>query len=193
MPRSKGAAPRALPIALELLSSDHRKVEELFRQFDGMKEEEDDSRVAIAQRICAELTVHAQVEEDLFYPWLRENLDDTEMVAEALVEHATAKQLIAEILPVDAADEAYDAKVKVLSEYIKHHVKEEEEEIFPEVANETEELDELGQEMHARKAELKAEMGLAADDEVQEEMEGMASSRGRKRKPPHREAQGGSR
>src|SRR6185503_868994 len=101
----------------------------------------------------------------------------------------TAKQLIAEILPVDAADEPYDAKVKVLSEYIKHHVKEEEEEIFPEVAGEEEELDELGQEMHARKTELKEEMGLGAEDEMPEEMKGM--SPGRKRTPPQREAQGG--
>ena len=191
MPKTKRPASGTLPLALELLSSDHRNVEALFRQFERMKEAEDDSRVAIAQHICAELTVHAQVEEDLFYPWLRENLDETEMVAEALVEHTTAKQLIAEIMPVDAPDEAYDAKVKVLSEYIKHHVKEEEEEIFPEVASEEEELDELGQEMHARKAELKEEMGLAAD-EIPDEMEGMAHG-SRKRSPTQREAQGGSR
>ena len=178
MSNSKHTA-RTLPLALELLSSDHRKVEELFRRFERMKDEEDASRVAIAQRICAELTVHMQVEEDLLYPWLRENLDDTETVAEAYVEHETAKRLIAEILPVAAADEAYDAKVKVLSEYIKHHVKEEEEEIFPEVAHEEEELDELGQEMHARKAELKDEMGLADDDDMPETMEGKAPGRGR--------------
>jgi len=192
MNRSKPAA-GALPLALELLSSDHRKVEGLFRQFEQMKEADDDSRVAVAQRICAELTVHAQVEEDLFYPWLRENLDDTEMVAEAEVEHATVKRLIAEIMPVAAADEAYDAKVTVLSEYIKHHVKEEENEIFPEVAGKEEELDELGQEMHARKAELKEETGLAAEDEAAEEMKGMAPGRGSKRTRPQREAQSGSR
>jgi hemerythrin superfamily protein len=149
-----------LPLALELLSADHRKVEELFAHYEKMKEQEDASRVAIAQKICSELTIHAQVEEDLFYPWLRENMDDTEQVAEALVEHNSAKQLISEILPAGEADEPYDAKVLVLKEYIKHHVREEESGIFPEVADHQEELDELGQEMAARKADLMDEMGI---------------------------------
>ena len=171
-------ASRAQPLALELLSSDHRKVEDLFEQFEQMKEADDASRIAIAQRICAELTIHAQVEEDLFYPWLRENLDETEMVAEAEVEHASLKQLIAEIEPVGEPDEAYDAKVKVLSEYVKHHVKEEENEIFEEVADEHEELDELGQEMAARKAELMADMGLPAEDEG--DLAAQGAARGKK-------------
>ena len=158
-------ASKSLPLALEMLTSDHRAVDELFKQFEELKEGEDASRVAIAQKICAELTVHAQVEEDLFYPWLRENMDETDMVAEAEVEHASLKQLIAEIEPVGEPDEGYDAKVKVLSEYVKHHVKEEENEIFPEVASEQEELDELGQEMTVRKAEIRADMGLPEDDE----------------------------
>ena len=180
MPKSKrGSRTRAQPLALELLSSDHRKVEALFRQFEDMKEEEDDSRVAIAQRICSELTVHAQVEEDLFYPWLRENLDETEMVAEADVEHATLKSLIGQIQPVLAPDEAYDAKVKVLSEYVKHHVKEEEDEIFPEVASEEEELDELGQEMAARKAELMKEMGIEEAD-GEDELAASGAARGKR-------------
>jgi hypothetical protein len=183
-------APRSrnLPLALEMLSSDHRKVEGMFREFEQMKEEEDASRVALAQRICNELTIHAQVEEDLFYPWLRENLEETEPVAEALVEHATAKQLIAEILPIGEADEAYDAKVKVLSEYIKHHVKEEEGEIFPEVAGEEEELDELGQEMAARKAELMDEMGLLGDP-MMGEQELAASGAARRGKGVPRDSQ----
>jgi len=155
---------KSLPLALEMLTSDHRKVEDLFEKFEKLKEKEDASRVAIAQQVCGELTIHMQIEEDLLYPWLRENMDDTEMVAEAYVEHNSAKQLITEIMRVGEPDEAYDAKVKVLSEYIKHHVKEEEEEIFPDVASEEEELDELGQEMYARKAELMAEMGLEQDE-----------------------------
>ena len=180
MPKSnRGSSTRAQPLAIELLSSDHRKVEGLFKQFEGMKEEEDDSRVAIAQRICSELTVHAQVEEEFFYPWLRENLEETEMVAEADVEHATLKALIEQIQPVLAPDEAYDAKVKVLSEYVKHHVKEEEDEIFPEVASEEEELDELGQEMAARKAELMTEMGIS-EEEGEETLAAAGASRGKK-------------
>jgi len=167
MPRTNRAeSSRTLPLALEMLSADHRKVERLFAEYERMKEQEDESRVALAQRICTELTIHMQVEEDLFYPWLRENMDDTDMVAEALVEHASAKQLISEIMAAGAADEPYDAKVKVLSEYIKHHVKEEENEIFPEVASESEELDELGQELAARKAELMAEAGIEDEEEM---------------------------
>lgn len=171
MPRTKRdtSTQSALPLALELLTSDHRKVDQLFERFDEMKEQEDDSRVAIAQRVCSEITIHAQVEEDLFYPWLRENLDDSDLVAEAEVEHATAKQLIAEILPVGEPDEAYDAKVKVLGEYIRHHVREEENEIFPKVREEQDELDELGQEMASRKAELMEEMGISEESEEGEE------------------------
>lgn len=153
------------PLAIELLESDHRKVEMLFDQFEDMKEDEDEGRREVAERICAELTVHAQVEEELFYPWLRENLDeeDMEMVEEAQVEHNSAKDLIAQIQGAADLDATYDAKVKVLSEYIKHHVKEEEEEIFAEVRAEQEALDELGQEMAARKAELMEELGIADD------------------------------
>jgi len=172
-------ASRALPLALEVLSSDHRKLERLFDQFEELKEAEDVSRIAVAQRICAELTIHAQVEEDLFYPWLRENMDETEMVAEAEVEHATLKQLIAEIEPAGEPGESYDARVKVLSEYVKHHVKEEENEIFKEVADEQEELDELGQEMAARKAELMAETGLSVVEE-EGELAAQGATRGRK-------------
>ena len=156
---------KSLPLALELLSSDHRKVEELFREFEDMKEAEDDSRIAVAQKICAELTVHAQVEEELIYPWIRENIDETDMIAEAEVEHASLKQLIAEIEPIGEPDEAFDAKVKVLGEYIRHHVNEEENEMFPKVRDMQEELDELGQELAARKAEIRAEMGLPGEDE----------------------------
>jgi len=174
MARSKSGAARAQPLALELLMSDHRKVEDLFEQFEQEKDSDEGTRREIAQQICAELTIHAQVEEELFYPWLREQLedDDMEMVEEAQVEHNTAKDLIAQIEGATDIDEVYNAKVKVLSEYIKHHVQEEENEIFPEVRDEHEELDELGQEMASRKGELQEEMGVSADegeDEVQGE------------------------
>lgn len=147
------------PLALEMLMSDHRKVEELFSEYEAAKESDDESRKAIADTICAELTVHAKVEEEIFYPWLREKLDEErmEMVEEAEVEHQTAKDLIAQLEAAPAVDAAFDAKVKVLSEYIKHHVKEEEEEIFPEVSDSRDELDDLGQSMAARKADLTEE------------------------------------
>ena len=173
MARSKGAS---LPLALELLSSDHRKVEQLFQMYEDEKEGDDDTKRGIAQQICGELTVHAQVEEELFYPWLKENMDEMDKVEEAYVEHAGAKDLIAQIQGASDIDDTYDAKVKVLSEYIKHHVKEEENEIFPEVKDEQEELDELGQEMAARKAELMGELGLSNEEEMP------AAARGRKQR-----------
>ena len=176
MARSKGAS---LPLALELLSSDHRKVEQLFQMYEDEKEGEDETKRGIAQQICGELTVHAQVEEELFYPWLKENMDEMDKVEEAYVEHAGAKDLIAQIQGASDIDDTYDAKVKVLSEYIKHHVKEEENEIFPEVKGQQEELDELGQEMAARKAELMEEMGLAQDEDATAQLSARGSRGGK--------------
>ena len=160
MARKKSAGARAL--ALELLEADHRKVEALFEQYEEEKESGEEAKRPIAAKICGELTVHAQVEEEIFYPWLRENLDeeDMELLEEAYVEHSTAKDLIAQLEGAEEVDETYDAKVKVLSEYIKHHVEEEEGEIFTKVSDMKEDLDEVGQQMAARKAELMEELGL---------------------------------
>lgn len=191
MARSKGGA-REQPLALELLVADHRGVESLFEQYEQEKDGDEGTRRDLAQKICAEITVHAQVEEELLYPWLRENLDDDDMdmVEEAQVEHNGAKDLIAQIEAASDIDEQYNAKVKVLGEYIKHHVNEEENEIFPKIRDMQEELDELGQEIAARKGELKEEMGIEAvepDDEAEEEDE-PASARGssRGRESTHR-------
>jgi hemerythrin superfamily protein len=152
------------PVAVELLMADHRKVEQLFDDFEGEKEDTE-AKSAIAEKICNELKVHTQIEEELFYPWLADNLDedDQDMVREAQIEHQTARDLVAKIEDCDPDDEQYDALVKVLSEYIKHHVREEEQEIFPKVASMTDELDELGQEMAARKADIMEEMGMEED------------------------------
>jgi len=156
---AKTKAGNGKPLAIETLMADHRKVEALFDKYDKAKDADDESRRDIAETICSELLVHAAVEEEIFYPWLRENLeeDDMEMVEEAQVEHNGAKDLIAQIQGTTQVDAVYDAKVKVLSEYIKHHVKEEEQEMFPAAADagEKEELDELGRQMEARKAEVK--------------------------------------
>ena len=132
MARSNRSA-ASLPVALELLASDHRKVEALFDRFDEEKEDGEESRRDLAERICKELTAHTRIEEEIFYPWLRENLDaeSRDLIDEALVEHATAKDLIAQIEGAGDVDETYDARVKVLGEYVRHHVREEENEIFP--------------------------------------------------------------
>jgi hemerythrin superfamily protein len=185
MAKTKSGAARAQPLALELLMADHRKVEDLFEQYDQEKDGDEGTRREIAQRICTELTIHAQVEEELFYPWLRENLEDDEMemLEEAQIEHNTAKDLIAQIEAATDIDEVYNAKVKVLGEYIKHHVQEEENEIFPEVRDEQEELDELGQEMAARKGELQEELGVVPEEADDDEEEGEMDASGRGRKP----------
>jgi hemerythrin-like domain-containing protein len=181
MAKSKsGGGARAQAVAIELLETDHRKVEMLFEQYEDEKEGDEETKRSIAERICKELTAHAQLEEELFYPWLRENLDEEEMemLEEAYVEHASAKDLIAQIEGGATIDAAYDAKVKVLQEYIKHHVEEEENEIFEAVSDKQEELDELGQEMHARKAELMEQLGLVAEGD---EAQMMAARKGGKR------------
>jgi hemerythrin superfamily protein len=154
------------PVALELLESEHRAVGALFDRYEDEKEEGADSRRGLAERICDMLTEHTRLEEEIFYPWLRENLgaESGDLVDEALVEHASAKDLIAQIRGAAQVDETFDARVKVLGEYVRHHVREEEDEIFPKVAGKVEALDELGQVMHARRAELMEELGLAEDD-----------------------------
>jgi hemerythrin-like domain-containing protein len=195
MARSKrGGGARAQAVAIELLESDHRKVEMLFEQYEDEKEGDEETKRAIAERICKELTAHAQLEEELFYPWLRENLDEEEMemVEEAYVEHASAKDLIAQIEGGGTIDGAYDAKVKVLQEYIKHHVEEEENEIFEAVGDKQEELDELGQEMHARKAELMEQLGLVAEGD-EEMMQMAAQQKGGRKRGSSQGAQRGSR
>ena len=152
----------SLPVALELLATEHRKVEALFQRYEEEKESGERSRRDLAARICNELIEHTRLEEEIFYPWLRDKLDSkaSDLIDEALVEHASAKDLIAQIQGAGEVDETFDARVKVLGEYVRHHVREEENEIFPQVASEEDALDELGQEMHARRAELREELGL---------------------------------
>jgi len=164
---------RSQPLALELLTNDHRNVEDLFSRYEDEKDGDEDTRRQLAQKICAELKVHTQVEEELFYPFLREALedDDMDLVEEAQVEHNGARDLIEQIEAAGEIDAEYNAKVKVLGEYVKHHVNEEENEVFPKLSDEHEALDELGQEMASRKQELSEEMGLEQEAGVDEEAE----------------------
>jgi hemerythrin superfamily protein len=112
------------------------------------------------------LTVHATVEEEIFYPAAREALEEQDLLDEAEVEHATAKDLIAQIQTMDPSDELYDAKVTVLGEYVNHHVQEEEKQMFPKCKKAKMPLDELGEQLQARKQALMAEVGLAQDAEA---------------------------
>src|SRR3954463_16302707 len=108
--------------AVALLKADHRKVEELFEKFESAR----GAKQKIAEQICMELIIHTTIEEEIFYPACTGQVEDANLVQEAYVEHDSAKVLIAEILAGGPDDDFYDAKVKVLSEMIKHHVKEEE-------------------------------------------------------------------
>ncbi|WP_293779360.1 hemerythrin domain-containing protein [uncultured Oxalicibacterium sp.] len=141
--------------AIDLLINDHKKVKKLFKEFEKRAKADDtDGKVEIARQICEELTIHAMVEEELFYPTAREFIKDQDMFNEAEVEHASAKDLIAQIEEMDGDEEMYDATVKVLSEYIEHHVTEEEEEMFPKVRKSKLDLNELGTQLAERKEEL---------------------------------------
>ncbi|HEY8940197.1 MAG TPA: hemerythrin domain-containing protein [Cellvibrio sp.] len=140
--------------ATRLLRADHKLVNDLFEKFESTRSA--DKKQALALEICQELTVHAQIEEEIFYPAIEKVLKDKSLVPEAKVEHETLKYLIAQIQGEEPGSELYDAKVKVLSEYVKHHVKEEQNEIFPKVKESKLDLIELGAQLAARKEELKA-------------------------------------
>jgi len=151
--------------AIELLMQDHRNVEKLFKQYEKLVEEEGsyNEREALAATICAELTVHAQVEEEIFYPAARDILDEEDLVDEAVVEHASAKDLIAQLADMSPDDDLYDAKVKVLGELIEHHVEEEEEQMFPKCKKARLDTASLGTQIVERKMELAEELGIGAE------------------------------
>ena len=148
--------------AIAQLTGDHARVKKLFGQYNRLAKSEAESseRQELALMICAELTAHATAEEEIFYPAAREALDDADLIDEAEVEHASAKDLIAQIQSASPEDELFDAKVKVLGEYIDHHVQEEEGEIFPKVRKAKLDTVELGEEIAARKAEIMGELGM---------------------------------
>ena len=139
--------------ALTLLTQDHKLVQELFDKFEKTRSEEKKAELAV--QIVSELKVHAQIEEEIFYPAAREAIKDTDLLDEATVEHQSAKDLIAQIEGEGPEGELFEAKVKVLGEYIKHHVKEEQNELFPEVRKAKNlDLNALGEQLQARKTEL---------------------------------------
>jgi len=148
----------AAPDAIKLLKDDHAEVKKLFGQYDKLAKAEAPAseRETLALTICDMLVVHTTLEEEIFYPAAREALgDEDDLIDEAAVEHASAKDLIAQIQSSDPNDDLYDAKVKVLGEYIAHHVKEEHDELFPKVKPKLD-TKSLGAEMLQRKNELMA-------------------------------------
>ncbi|MDB5943570.1 MAG: hypothetical protein JWQ13_3136 [Ramlibacter sp.] len=152
-------ATRSAKDACDLLDADHKAVKKMFKEYEELTNSRGRSvpqkKMDLARQICQELTVHAQIEEEIFYPALRAAIKDTDLIAEAEVEHASAKDLIAQIQGMGEADEMFDAKVTVLGEYIDHHVKEEKNEVFPK-ARAARKLDLMAmrEELATRKEEL---------------------------------------
>ena len=152
--------------AIALLKQDHKTVSALFEEFEKADDEE---QSAIAQRVCQLLTVHATIEEEILYPAAKQAFEDEEdedLVNEAEVEHGSAKELIAKIEGMTSDDEHFKATVTVLGEYIKHHVKEEENELFPKLKKTELDLKELGGRLAERKFALMEQMGIEAEDEA---------------------------
>lgn len=148
--------------AIDLLTADHDKVKKLFKNFSKLKETASDEKSALVTQICTELTIHDEIEEEIFYPAARDAIKKKDLIDEALVEHASAKILIEELQDMERDEEKYDAKVTVLGEYINHHIKEEEEQIFPEVKKAGMDTAALGEQLSELKSELMEDAGVTS-------------------------------
>ena len=143
--------------AIALLKADHVAVSGLFADYE--KTDANKKKKSLVAEICSALSVHAQIEEEIFYPAVKAALKDKLLVPEATIEHGGIKDLIAQLEGVEPDGAIYDAKVKVLSEYVEHHVKEEQNEMFPKAKATSLDMVELGTLMAARKADLLAARG----------------------------------
>jgi hemerythrin-like domain-containing protein len=146
--------------AIALLMQDHKMVQDIFKEYRKlMKNGADDrEKQELVQQACDMLTVHTQIEEEIFYPAVRRGMDDQEIMDEALVEHDGAKDLIAQLQNMRPGDQLYDAKFIVLGEQVKHHIEEEESKIFPKAKKADIDLQSLGDEMMDMKEELEEEI-----------------------------------
>lgn len=170
--------------AIDLLTEDHKKVLHMFDDFEKMKKDEDqddDAKQELVERACTELTIHSQVEEEFFYPALRDALDDVSLLDEAEVEHAIANQLITELESMQPGDELYEAKFTVLGEYVRHHVEEEQEKLFPKAKKAKLDLESIGADIRQRKDELRNEFGMPEEND-----EAIQGDTGSKSKRSHR-------
>lgn len=142
------------PMALQVLMDDHKEVTKLFKQFEKATDLQE--RAAVVQMICQALTLHAAIEEEVFYPAVRAAMqdEDWELLDEAEVEHQSIKSLVEQLDGADPEDELYEARVVVLKEYVRHHVEEEEGDLFPKVRSLGLDLDEMGERLLAAKGEL---------------------------------------
>lgn len=150
--------------AIALLTEDHNAVTKLLKKFEKLAENDSKSpnkeKAELVKKICAELTIHAQIEEEIFYPAVRGAIDDDPIMDEADVEHAAVKALITQLESMTPQDDHYNAKVVVLGEQVEHHIKEEQDEMFPKVKKSRLDLEALGAELMQRKEELQEELDV---------------------------------
>jgi hemerythrin superfamily protein len=151
---TKLSLPAKVQDATTLLIEDHKLVDGLFKAYENALTKT--IKKKLVSQICMELSVHTQLEEEIFYPAVKKALKDHELVPEATVEHETLKSLIAQVEGVEPDGEMFDARIKVLCEYVEHHVKEEQEEMFPKAKATQLDMKELGGQIAARKQELMA-------------------------------------
>ena len=142
--------------AIAMLKADHDKVKKMFKEFEKLDETEEKS--SLVRQTCAELKVHTQLENEIFYPAVREAIEDDDLMDEALVEHQAAEELISQLEQMEPGDEMYDAKFTVLGEYVDHHITEEQKEMFPKAKKAKIDLAGLGEQMMTRKQELMKDM-----------------------------------
>ncbi|HJT61690.1 MAG TPA: hemerythrin domain-containing protein [Burkholderiales bacterium] len=151
------AKSRGTPNAIDLLKEDHARVKQSFKEFEKLDQADTATLQEMVRAVCAELKVHTAIEEEIFYPAVREAIEDEDLMNEAKVEHASAKDLIEQLEGMEADDPMLSATFTVLCEYVLHHVKEEESEMFPQVRKSNLDLADLGAKLMARKDQLTAE------------------------------------
>jgi hemerythrin-like domain-containing protein len=161
---NQGKKASSAPDALELLKADHDKVKALFREFESLKgsEDDDERKSELVDEICYELTIHAMIEEEIFYPMLRSAIDDDDLMDEADVEHAGARELISQLEVMYPGDDHFDATVTVLGEEVEHHIDKEESDMFEAARSAGIDLDDLAEQLTARKEELDEDLSSPA-------------------------------
>lgn len=150
--------------AAKMLIEDHRKVQKMFEEFKKLGDGDEEEKEDLVRTACTELRIHAMLEEEIVYPTVREELDEKSLVDEAEVEHTVAKQLIGELEEMSPDEELYDAKFTVLGEYVNHHIKEEENELFPQAKRAKVDMRALGAQIKKRKQELVEEIGMLSEE-----------------------------
>lgn len=170
---------------LEMLKDDHKRVKKAFRDFEKIDVESDpETAQQLVEQTCAELELHAMLEEELFYPAVRQALKEQDLVEEAEVEHDSAKQLIAQVRDLSPDDPKYKATFTVLGEYVKHHIKEEEGEMFEQLGRSKVDWQGVLEDMMERRVQLERELGLSEEEEEGMEAESTETAEEQEESPP---------